>query len=699
MALSRRTWIPARKARRVAVIMRPFRDDVIFAPLSRRPRVEMPPGRRELALALLAACVLPATSHALGFGRIVGEPILGETLQLTIPLIGSIDRPLDNDCVTLRRPPDSIDAEYFPRDLAARVDAQAGVRLLVLSTRSALRQPLVEFRIGISCGYNLHHDYLLMVSPRGEPVQATPSGAAVRPPARPVPAPEPTARPPAPATAGRPLPDGLAGKTLTPEADITLEELARRQFPGPLRRERFMRWVAEANPELFAGVTDIRRHRLRAGQALLVPDGVPPRRPGDHRPPASADGGPSAASPAPAALPAPDAPATAGKAAPKPATESRKDRLVIGGDASGARDFKETLALVDRLTGMLEQQVAAQAANDERIRGLETALADMARTVAQVEANGRQREAQWLKDREEQRQLLQERPTQGWLQLLLAIVAGGAAGAGLLAAYRMLRSRARPATTQFPPAVDGAEVPATSRADDQALPPAWDELLSSDAEPAPGALPATDLSTGATPTAASEDLDWQAAARPAAGADLDFPIEFEPPAAVKPAGPAAAAGLRTGGISVEPAASDPAAAAIELANIMVSMGLAESAAQTLVDHITENPRQSLHHWLKLLELHRINGNRQGFEASARELHQHFNVEPLDWSQEIVPGARDSIEAFPHLRTHLIKLWRQPECVKFLQALLLDNRDGTRTGFPLPVAEEILLLIAVQSSEP
>jgi hypothetical protein len=38
-------------------------------------------------------------------------------------------------------------------------------------------------------------------------------------------------------------------------------------------------------------------------------------------------------------------------------------------------------------------------------------------------------------------------------------------------------------------------------------------------------------------------------------------------------------------------------------------------------------------------------------------------------------------------------------VTFLQTLLLDNRDGTRAGFPLPVAEEILLLIAIQSSQP
>jgi hypothetical protein len=36
-------------------------------------------------------------------------------------------------------------------------------------------------------------------------------------------------------------------------------------------------------------------------------------------------------------------------------------------------------------------------------------------------------------------------------------------------------------------------------------------------------------------------------------------------------------------------------------------------------------------------------------------------------------------------------------VTLLRALLLDNREGTRLGFPAAVAEEILLLIAIQNS--
>jgi hypothetical protein len=143
-------------------------------------------------------------------------------------------------------------------------------------------------------------------------------------------------------------------------------------------------------------------------------------------------------------------------------------------------------------------------------------------------------------------------------------------------------------------------------------------------------------------------------------------------------------------------AGDPASAAIELANIMTSMGLTESAAQTLVEHIRENPRESLPQWLKLLEIHRLSGNRSEFERSAAELKQHFNVQPEEWNAP--PGAgRSSLEAYPHIRSQIVKLWRKPECVKLLQALLLDNREGTRLGFPATVAEEILLMIAILNS--
>jgi pilus assembly protein FimV len=129
--------------------------------------------------------------------------------------------------------------------------------------------------------------------------------------------------------------------------------------------------------------------------------------------------------------------------------------------------------------------------------------------------------------------------------------------------------------------------------------------------------------------------------------------------------------------------------AIELAEIMLSMGLGHGAAQTLIEQISREPKQALAQWLKLLEIYRQNGQQAEFERSAEELRQHFNVQPADWHAR--PGAQHSLEDYPHIAARIVELWGKPACLTYLQNLLDDNRGGARAGFPQPVAEEFLLL--------
>ncbi len=132
--------------------------------------------------------------------------------------------------------------------------------------------------------------------------------------------------------------------------------------------------------------------------------------------------------------------------------------------------------------------------------------------------------------------------------------------------------------------------------------------------------------------------------------------------------------------------------ALELADIMLSMGLGHGAAQTLTDQIRNEPKQALLHWLKLLEIYRNNGQQAEFEKSAEELRQHFNVQPEDW--QVRPEAVRSIEDYPHITTRMCELWERSACLVYLQNLLADNRGGARSGFPQSVAEELLLLTAM-----
>lgn len=132
--------------------------------------------------------------------------------------------------------------------------------------------------------------------------------------------------------------------------------------------------------------------------------------------------------------------------------------------------------------------------------------------------------------------------------------------------------------------------------------------------------------------------------------------------------------------------------AMELAEIMLSMGLGHGAAQTLAEQIRHEPKQALRHWLKLLEIYRRNGQQDEFEQSAEALRLHFNVQPEDWSAR--PEAWRSLEDYPHIAARLTELWGKPSCLTYLQNLLDDNRGGARSGFPQAVAEELLLLTSL-----
>ena len=464
------------------------------------------------------------------------------------------------------------------------------------------------------------------------------------------------------------MPDGLPAVRYTLDRAMTLHQLARQHFPGPLRQERFMRWVAEANPGALAGATDLNQVKLSQGTSLLLPVGVPPRRPGDHSQPADVAATHDDA-------PAIDGHISAGTAGTK-SPGSRTDKLIVG--AGGRRDLRETMALVDRLTAMAEQQMAAQTTANEKIQALETALADLNKYVTQLEANSRQQEAKLRLETDTVKKSLEDQAEQGWWQLLLAVIAGGLVGAGLMYAFRLFSARETAARADaLVIASLGANEPGEGDVQ-QAIIASFDGSAAGETA-APASKPAQVPAAKETTSAAVPSRATTAMANE---------LTLEPP----PASESATSEVRSA-----PAASDPATAAIELANIMTSMGLAESAAQTLVEHIRENPRQSLHHWLKLLDLHRLNGNREDFERSTEEMRQHFNVRSDDWERGTLVSPRNSLENYAHIRARLIELWSQPECVQFLQSLLMDNREGTRAGFPLSVAEEILLLIAIQSN--
>ncbi|MDO8959135.1 MAG: hypothetical protein Q7U85_05320 [Rhodocyclaceae bacterium] len=250
------------------------------------------------------------------------------------------------------------------------------------------------------------------------------------------------------------------------------------------------------------------------------------------------------------------------------------------------------------------------------------------------------------------------------------------------------------ATTVAPAALPAATSPA--------MPPEWLDLLDNQAIPlAGGGLLLLILliwsrrrkaaRLGVSPPGEVKPAPPPAAPPPAAPATSPV-AALEPSPTPSPPHPAqfptmphtATAGSSGAGKSQEQA--------LELAEIMLAMGLGQGAAQTLTEQIHKEPKQGLRNWLKLLEIYRETGQQDEFERSAEELRQHFNVLPEDW--QVQPEAPRSIESYPHIAARLTELWGKPACAAYLGNLLDDNRDGVRTGFPQSVAEDLLLLVAI-----
>jgi hypothetical protein len=137
---------------------------------------------------------------------------------------------------------------------------------------------------------------------------------------------------------------------------------------------------------------------------------------------------------------------------------------------------------------------------------------------------------------------------------------------------------------------------------------------------------------------------------------------------------------------------------LQLAEIMLSMGLEQGAAQALIEYTEANPRHAIYHWLKLLGIYRGRGMQKEFAVTAEKLRLYFNIQAAEWGTPVMSEA-PTLENFSRVSEHVQKIWSQPEeCITYLRHLLEDNREGARAGFPQSVAEEILLLVEILKAE-
>ncbi|WP_293781007.1 hypothetical protein [uncultured Oxalicibacterium sp.] len=96
-------------------------------------------------------------------------------------------------------------------------------------------------------------------------------------------------------------------------------------------------------------------------------------------------------------------------------------------------------------------------------------------------------------------------------------------------------------------------------------------------------------------------------------------------------------------------------------------------------------------WLHLVDLYRMVGEQEKYEALAIRFKDIFNGRIAPWGlPESAGGARD-IEAFPQVLEKIMAVWQTDGAIALLEKLLVDDREGSREGFDLPAYRDLLFL--------
>lgn len=602
----------------------------------------MPYASSSLRLTLFASLLTwGGTVCALGLGELRTNSPLGARLIAQVDVNAMAGEIVDSSCFRLRIPAGEHDLPWLRR--GALIYRKSPSSILEIQSDGPIGDPVLQVGVVVGCGYEMQRDYTLLLSPpmgRDDPVTL---------PLRPAPAPE---RPAVP----RPRPvdaEGWKAREVAPSP--------RKATPG----------VAKRPPATGGRLVD--RLVLSAGV------GEPGPEPGLRL--------------------ATELAAGAGEA--NPALTLQRDLLRL--------QFRMLLALGDQPVPAVEPV--------DKLREMEATLQDLQRRVAAASA-----------------------------------APGSVVGTPAVPAPAPVSGAAEPsAPTPARVAPDAGGVPPRARVSSSVPPVAGERatltewtfygLLASAllgvagwlgwrqyqqrrgyTEPYSAFVPEPQVDPRKEGEAADDVAVDLPLDQPATGGlgQVDFPLD---PEAVDPEHMTTQrlSGTQNSQFSVSAATVDEhfeANPVMELAEIMLSFGRVKGAAQALQEFIDNNPQEALQPWIRLLDVYRMAGMRDEFERVGQNLNQHFNVEIQRWDRSapelLLGGAVDihldgatggemlapkamAIEQIDHIRDRLVECWRTPECINYLHQLLRDNRGGKRSGFSLPVVEELLFLIELMET--
>ncbi|HSD39419.1 MAG TPA: hypothetical protein VLC92_18080 [Rhodocyclaceae bacterium] len=616
---------------------------------------------RTLLPALLGGALLqvalPAT--AISLGEVQTSSRIGDVLQVRVPLSANADDNVTADCIHLEGPRgDSSDDLPWLRAGRLRLTTQAnGQQTLLITSLQSVQSPIIMLAVRVDCNATLRREYTLLLNPPGT-AEANP---AVLPPAS--------------------LPN--TGNTWRTARGESVQSIGRSLFPADKNlQSRYVMLLRQRNADKLQGISDATP--LPVGTELSVPDT------------SELNNAPVATTPAwrtraarPAAEPtqAMSSNSSPSIAPHKSRTGPPRERLIIGGeeraglqmatDLSGRKELSEAdrnqLRTEMQLIASLDDKIATQLELSEKLRQLEALQAKLQSDVQGLETRIR---------------VQQQATLQG--------ASAPVAAQPLPANAPPIQSAARTNQITALSAWQDWRLPAGGIAALLLLLTIWRRRRNGHAESTIEEVAKLTSGTGTPPAGQPAD-------------DLFEPLSEEdiwPDASTlkRPAGANTGTGLpdfsELGPTSILHIDEDVEEhnSAVELAEIMMSFGRVQGAAQTLADFIRANPKQAVKPWVKLLEVYKTANMRTEFDALTSQLNKTFNVKPVTWDDfDVALRAPESLENIAHLSQKVCELWGKRECQAFLHGLLRDNRQGTRQGFPLAIVDEILLLLAILES--
>lgn len=99
-------------------------------------------------------------------------------------------------------------------------------------------------------------------------------------------------------------------------------------------------------------------------------------------------------------------------------------------------------------------------------------------------------------------------------------------------------------------------------------------------------------------------------------------------------------------------------------------------------------------WLFLLDLYRTVKDVERYNQLRDRFIVHFNANIPEFDVDLTLLPMRCLEDFEHLLGRICALWGTHEIIPYLESLLVDDREGKRAGFDLPVYRDILMLLGI-----